>query len=195
MLNKIILMIFFVSLNSAWAQKSHDELIQEFIQQRQKMMEDMMKAFDDDDFFKDDFGDDRIFQQLKKHGIGGFGGFKTRGENVSIEEKVKDDGSIDVVITPMNENVNLNIETKDNRITIKSETRIEEETDNNGSLSKSYSSSSFSRSVGIPAGYRAQDPKQVEKSIVITLIPKKENSLLKNKGRQPIKRKKGEKVI
>ena len=197
MLTKYLLLSLLITSQSLWAQKSHDEILQEFLKQRQKMMEEMMRAFDDDDFFKDnDFGGDKVFQQLKKHGIGGFGSFKTEGQNVSVEEKIKKDGSIDIIITPKNENINLNIETKNNRITIKSEMRVDEESENAGNVSRSLRSSSFSRSVSIPIGYIAQDPKQVEKSIVITLIPEGKKNLLKKKnGREPIKRKKDEKVI
>lgn len=197
-MTKFFLFILFIFYGeSVYAQKTHDEIIQDFIKQRQKMMEDMMKAFDDDDFFKDDdFGGDQIFQQLKKHGIGGFGGFKTQGQNVSIEEKVKEDGTIDVIITPKSDDINLDIQTENNRITIKSEMRVEEENDSNGNISKSFQSSSFSRSVSIPTGYIAQNPKQVKNSIVISLVPKESNKLIKDKNkREPIKRKKGEKVI
>ena len=196
MSNLFLIFSILFSLN-LFAQNTHDELIQKFIQQRRQMMEEMMKAFDDDDFFKDDdFGDDQMFQQLKKHGIGGFATFKSSGNNVAVEEKVKEDGSIDVVITPKSENINLDIQTKDNRITIKSETKVSEENESESGTSQVYSSSSYSSSVRIPDGYHAENPKQVDKSIVITLIPDKGNKLIKDSnGRVPIKKKDGEKVI
>ena len=62
----IIGFIFVLSSLSVFAQKSHDELIQDFLQQRKQMMEEVMKAFDDDDFFKDDFDDNGFFDQIKK---------------------------------------------------------------------------------------------------------------------------------
>lgn len=196
MLKLITFLITFSSF-SLMAQDSHDQLIQKFIEQRREMMEQMMKAFDDDDFFNDeDFGGDKVFDQLKKHGIGGFGTFKTTGNNVAVEEKMNDDGSIDVIITPKTENINLDIQTKENSITIKSETRVEEKNEDQMGSSQVFSSSSFSSSVRIPDGYTAQNPKQVDKSIVITLVPDKENKLLKDKdGRVPLKKRKGDKVI
>lgn len=191
---KFILLLIVSSTVSA--QDSHDEIIQRFLEQRKKMMEEMMRAFGDDDFFSDDFDDDKVFEALKNNGIGGFGQFKSMGQNVTVEEKMQNDGSIDVIITPKSENVDLNIETKDNRIVIKSETRVEENNESQSGTSKVFSSSSFSRSVSIPDGYEAQTPKQKDKSIIITLKPSSENMLKKSKdGKTPIKRRKGEKVI
>jgi HSP20 family molecular chaperone IbpA len=190
-----VLLVFLFSLN-LFAQNSHDEIIQNFLEQRKKMMEEMMRAFGDDDFFSDDFNDDKLFESLKNHGIGGFGQFKSMGQNVTVEEKMQDDGSIDVIITPKSDNVNLNIETKNNSIIIKSETKVAQEDDSESGSSKYFSSSSFSRSVSIPDGYQVEDPKQKDKSIIITLRPTKDNQLQKSDdGKTPIKRRKGEKVI
>lgn len=188
--------LIFIFSTAVLAQDSHDEIIQRFLEQRKKMMEEMMRAFGDDGFFSDDFDDNKVFEALKNNGVGGFGQFKSMGQNVTVEEKMQNDGSIDVIITPKSENVDLNIETKDNRIVIKSETRVEENNDSQGGNSKVFSSSSFSRSVSIPDGYKAQTPKQKDNSIIITLKPSSENLLQKSKdGKTPLKRRKGEKVI
>lgn len=180
----------------AAAQDSHDEIIQKFLEQRKRMMEDIMKAFDDDEFFQDDFFQDDLFESLREHGLGGFRGFQGGGKNVKVEERMEKDGSISVVITPQNEDTKLDIVTKDDRITIKSEVRVEEKNEQGRSRSKSVSVRSFSRTVAIPQGYRAKAPKKEGKSIVISLVPKEGNILKPDKdGRVPIKRKEGEEVI
>ena len=50
-----ILCIFIALTPITYAQNSHDEIIQRFLDQHKKMMKDIMKAFDDDEFFNDDF--------------------------------------------------------------------------------------------------------------------------------------------
>jgi len=191
--------IFLLLLSQfTYAQQSHDEIIQRFIEQRKQMIEEMTKAFDDDAFFSDDFKADQLFDSIQKSGIAGF---KSGERNVKVEEKVKDDGSIDVVITPQSENVNLDIETKDNRISIKSEMRVKEKKESDQGSSQVLSHSSFSRSVSIPDGFTASSPKQVDKSIVITLVPNEgqEIKVIEPSGAQdkkvPLKRRNGEKVI
>lgn len=181
---------------SAFAQDSHDEIIQKFLEQRKKMMEDIMKAFDDDEFFKDDFFQDDLFESLRQHGLGGFKGFQGGGENVKVEERMEKDGSISVVITPQNENTQLDIVTKDDRITIKSEVKVEEESSEGQSKSKSISMRSFTRTVAIPQGYKAKSPKKNGRSIVISLVPDEGNILRPDKdGRVPVKKRAGEETI
>ncbi|MEX1100242.1 MAG: hypothetical protein WEB87_07440, partial [Bacteriovoracaceae bacterium] len=113
--------------SAAFAQNTHDEIIQRFLEQRKSMMEDIMKAFDDDEFFKDDFFQDDLFESLRQHGLGGFKGFSGIGNNISVEERMEKDGSISVIITPKDKNTDLNIETTDDKITIKSQVRVEDE--------------------------------------------------------------------
>lgn len=180
----------------AMAQNSHDEIIQKFLEQRKRMMEDIMKAFDDDEFFKDDFFKDDMFESLRQHGLGAFKGFYGGGNNISVEEKMEKDGSITVTITPKNKDINLDIVTGEDRITIKSETKVEEESEQGQAKSKSISMRSFTRTVAIPEGYSAKTPKQDGDSIVISLVPKEGNILKPNKdGRVPVKKRAGEQTI
>ena len=94
-----------------------------FIEQRKKMIEGIMKAFDDDEFFKGDADafDDKMFDQIRKQGFRGFQGFNSSGNNVKVEEKIEEDGSISVIITPKSKNIKLDIQTTNDQIVIKSE--------------------------------------------------------------------------
>lgn len=180
----------------AFAQNSHDEIIQKFLEQRKRMMEDIMKAFEDDEFFKDDFFQNDFFDSLKKHGLGGFKGFQGGGNNVSVEERMESDGTISVIITPKDENTQLDIVTGEDRITIKSETKVKEENVQGQSSFNSMSTRSFTKSIAIPQGYSAKSPEKVGKSIKISLVPNEGNILKPDKdGRVPIKRGEDEEVI
>ena len=193
---KFILFIFIALTPITYAQNSHDEIIQRFLDQHKKMMKDIMKAFDDDEFFNDDFFKDDMFESLKRHGLGAYKGFTCSGDNIKVEERMEKDGTISVVITPQNKNTNLDIESTDNMITIKSKVKVEEENTQGQSKSKSISMQSFSRSVGIPQGYKASAPKKDGKSIVISLVPESKNVLSPRKdGRVPIKKAPGEQTI
>lgn len=167
-MNKLILvlMLGLLGMNS-YAQnnsaRTHEELLEEFMQQRREMMKSMMdmmnEAFEEDDFFRmdDSFGRPQ--------------GLKGSGQNVSVEEKYEDDGSITILIKPESDNVNLDIQTRDNRITIKSEIRQETKGDENGNSFSSYSMSSSTKSIGIPEGYTAKGPEAFEGAVKISLIP------------------------
>lgn len=198
---KTLFLIFILLISSSvFAQKSHDELLQDFLKQRKAMMEQMMKAFNDDDFFKDDFDDDGMFEALKQNGLQGFRNFHSQGGNVKIEEKAQQDGSIDVLITPQNENIKLDIQTKNNMITVKSETMEKvENQDQGGNSSSSMSRSSTSQMVRIPNGFTAQNPVQEGKTIKISLIPESgKKSIIKTnypKGVKPIGKAHGEDTI
>lgn len=150
--------------------QTREELIEEFQRERAKMMQEIMKMFQDDfsgaDSFFDDFDDmdmDTLFNNRS---------FTGGGANVSVEQKYEDDGSMTILITPKNENVSLDIQTTDNMITIKSETRVEQTDEQGTNRTKSYSRSSFTKSIGIPTGYVAQKPVPEGKSIKIVLSPK-----------------------
>jgi HSP20 family molecular chaperone IbpA len=193
---------FILILNSfsSYAQKSHDELIQEFLNQRQQMMEEVMKAFDDDSFFDDDFDDKSIFDQIQKQGFKDFGGLSRTGRNVKVEEKIESDGTINILITPVNENVKLDIETTDSLIKIKSETMDKVENKNQGNISKSISRSSYTQSIAIPSGFNAQGPTQTGKTIKISLVPSKASSKVfypkvKKENKKPIGKRVGEGTI
>ncbi len=184
---KIILMLV-LSLTglSAFSQgRSHNEILEDFLKQRKQMMEKMMKAFDDDSFFNND-----DFSSMN--------GFKISGSNIEITERQLSDGNIEIMITPKKDNINMDIQTQNNRITIKTETRVEKSTDQGGNVFKSQSMSSSSRSIAIPEGYQAKSPVGSGKSIKITLVPNekiKKIVLPSNGGKIPLKKRRGEETI
>ena len=184
-----VLFIFLLaSISFAFAQDA-DTVIQQFLEQRKKMMEEIMKAFDDDDFFKGDAIDDKMFDQLRKHGLGGFHGFSSTGNNVKVEERAEKDGSISIVITPKNKDMKLDIKTTKEQIVIHSEMMEKVENESKQGKSQSYSRSSFSQTIPIPTGFEAQKPKQEGESIVIALVPtEKSNFKPDSKGRMPIQK-------
>ena len=65
----------------------------------------------------------------------------------------------------------MDIQTVNNRITIKSEKRTEEKTDQAGNTFSSSSMSSSTRSISIPKGYKAKSPEAAGKSVKIVLVP------------------------
>ncbi len=176
--------------------QSHDEILQRFMQQRKRMMEEIMKAFDDDKFFQDDFFNDDMIEDFRSQGLGGFKGFRGAGDHISVEEKMEDDGTISVIITPKDKNTKLDIETKERSITIKSEARVEEKNEQGKQHHNFTSIRSFSQTVNIPSGYKAKSPRKEGESIVISLVPDDGNILKPDdKGRVPIKKKSGQDVI
>lgn len=197
-MKNILAFIMLFGSTMATAQNDYNTIIEQFLEQRKEMMEEIMKAFDDDSFFQDEFFDDDVFEQLRQHGLGGFKGYQGAGNNISIQEKMNEDGTISVIITPKNKETNLDIETKQDRITIKSEVEVKEERkDAKGNvLGTSTSMQSFSRVVSIPQGYKAKSPTKKGESIVISLVPNDGNILKPDEnGRVPIKKRPGEKTI
>lgn len=195
-LTYLICVLFMVNLYAQQADDA-DRVIQQFLQQRKKMMEDIMKAFDDDEFFKegDVFGD-KMFDQIRKHGFRGFEGFHSNGNNVKVEEVAKKDGSIDVIITPKNKKIKLDIQTTKNKIVIKSEMMEDVENKNKQGTTKSYSKSSYSQTIRIPSDFTAQSPRQDGDSIVISLIPKAKGHFKPDsKGRVPVQKGYGEDTL
>lgn len=172
-------------------QDDTDKVIQQFLEQRKKMMEGIMKAFDDDEFFKsgNEAFDDKMFDQIRKHGFHGFQGFNSSGNNVSVEEKVEKDGSISVIITPKNKKIKLDIQTNKDQIVIKSQRMSEVENKNKEGITRNYSQSSYSQTISIPNGFEAKDPKAQGKSIVINLFPKAKGLFKPDKkGRVPVQK-------
>lgn len=192
-MNRLILVFIMLFSFNTYAQ---DAVIQQFLEQRKKMMEEIMNAFEDDEFFKDDFSDDGLFDSIRKHGFKGIRGFKSSGNNVKIEERIEKDGSISVVITPNNKNIKLDIKTQNNKIEIKSEVIENIENKNKSGSSSSYSKSSYTRTISIPNGFTAKDPYQESKSIIISLVPKNKNQFKPiSNGRIPIKKMLGDEAI
>lgn len=184
------LLIFMTSFH-LFAQADHNQIIERFLNQRKKMMEEIMKAFDDDSFFKSDFfDDDKIFDSFK------FQGFKGSGENVKIEEVMEQDGTISIYITPLNKNQKLDIKTTRDAITIKAETMVDQKEEGKQGTSQSYFKSSFSRSIGIPDGYTVKSPVKEGERIKISLIPSEKNPLKPNEdGRIPVPKPEGGQTI
>jgi len=192
-MNKFLfLFLLFSGLNVFAQNKTHSDLMEDFLNQRQKMMESVFKAFDDDDFFKDD-----VFPDT---GISGFAqGMPSMGGQIKIDQKEESDGSISIMITPENEGMSLDIDTKDDFITIKSETKIIDKKDQNGNTFQSQSISRSSRSISIPPGYKAKTPEAVGKSIKISLVPDEDIKKLPSpghkNGRVPIMKSPGDETI
>ena len=196
---KFVFLIFAMIPLFAQAQ-TREELIEQFMKERRQMMEQMMKIFQDDfendSFLGDDFDPFGTFPKGNS--------FHGGGKNVKIDEKYEDDGSISIIITPQNKNINMDIQTNENLITIKTEMRIEEETKEGGNSIKSYSSSSSTRSIPIPQGYKAKSPVASGKTgIKISLVPqgeikdhiKKKAKPKKSPNLRPIGKKPGEETI
>lgn len=191
--------LFFVALFSLnTLAQTREEILEDFRRQRQEMMKQMIQLF------QDDFDSD-LFQ----HDIDPFGKqkkFMGSSQSVKIEEKYNDDGSIEIVITPKDKNIALDIKTENNRITIKSEKRVETKNDQNGNTFSSFSSSSSTQSIGVPEGYKATGPVVVDKGLKFTLTPidkvvktlKPKRKLIKTKprvDRVPIGKRPGEDTL
>ncbi len=185
-----LITIFLILISFSSYAQTRDEIIEEFRKERSQMMKEIMKMFKDDDFMQDDFfGSDMHpfdnIEHLKKIG----------GENISIEERSEKDGSISIIITPKNKDISLDISTENNQITIKSETKIEETTKENGNSSTSVSNSRSQRSISIPAGFKALSPKQEGEGIKISLVPAKSKVKRIYKDKFPVKKRAGEVTI
>lgn len=197
---KLNLLIVLLLVGSTFAgAQTREELLEEYRKERNKMMSEILKIFNqdmnsmmDDDFFSDDV--DSFFD--KRSFTGG-------SSEVVIEQKYEEDGSIAIVIIPQNKHVQLDISTDNNMITVKSETKVIEENEEDSSRFKSFSSSSMSRSISIPQGYTAKQPVAHGKGIKISLIPSKDLQKLKQKkkplkkddGKMPIQKQPGEQTI
>lgn len=154
----ILISLFLISGFS----QSREELRKQLREERRQMMRKMIQMFNDD-FSNDPFFDDDSDP---------FGGshFSTRGRNVEISEKLQDNGDIHINIKPTKKNIQLDIQTTEEAITIKSELKVEEESkDEGGSRFKSFSSSSFSQTIGIPRGYKVKSSTPGKEGILIIL--------------------------
>ncbi len=167
-MKKILLMfmtVYLSGMSGVALSQTREEILKDFMEQRKKMMESMMDLMNDS--FEQDFFDmDDSFGRLQ--------GFKGVGNNVSVEEKYEQDGTISILIKPENENVNLDIKTSEDRITIKSEIREEVKNEKSGTTSSQFSMSSSTKSIGIPKGYSAGSPEAIDGMVKISLKPSKE---------------------
>lgn len=188
-MKSIVLLTFFIS--SAFAQTDQNSVIRDFLRQRQRMIKEMEKAFDSNTF--GDSVDDSMMGDMT---------FGSNDDAVKIERISNTDGTIDLKITPKSKDINFDIETKNNQVTIKGKSKVEEEkVDTNGNKSTSQFMSSFQKSYGIPYGFDAKPATQVGKSIIIKLVPQnkkfgiyhtdgKKNSARRNKLREQMRAKK-----
>lgn len=191
------LTLFIFPIKPLYAQKTHDEILQQFLEQRKRMMEEIMKSFDnnifdnDDKFFKDlndNFDkafDDDVFKRLRKKGFGSIPGFEHSGQSISIEEKVSDDGSILIIIKPKSKDMKLDIQTTDEQIIIKAESVVKEDSEMQQGKAHTFFQSSTSRSVSIPQGYKALPAEAVEGGLQIRLVHKDKSYFKQGTGKVP----------
>ncbi|MBD65833.1 MAG: hypothetical protein CME62_11540 [Halobacteriovoraceae bacterium] len=180
---KYVMLLTMIFSLTAFAQ-TREELIQEYMKERNKMMREIMDMFNEDldtmmedDFFEKDvnsFFSDKSF-------LGG-------SQSVTVEQNYEKDGSISVIITPKDKNIQLDISTENNMITIKSETKIVDENSQAGNTFKSMSTSSMTKSIAIPRGYTAKAPTQEGEGIKISLVPTDSvKKLAPQKNKTPVK--------
>lgn len=168
------LILLFVLITSAHAKDERYRMIEEFMKQRNKMMNDLMN---DDSFFSGQgmFNDDL----MDKFDNNSFGSNRF-ASNVTITQTKKDNGDIKVVITPKSKNIKLDIQTTDQLLTVTSKTLIEQEDDSDRGKSVIKSVSSLSQSIGIPFGYELGAPKTEGDSVVYIMTKTKG-------GKKPLK--------
>lgn len=172
----------------AVGQTSEDEFFEQIKQQRERMFKEISKMLDDDLLMQDSFFGDDFFGGL---------GIK-RGSSVSVDQTYEDDGSISVYIKAPDKNTQLDIQTTDSAVVIKSEVKITEENEQEGSSSRFYSSSSSSQSIAIPEGYVAQAPEKTKDGLRISLVPTGNTNIKKSKktdSKVPIGKRPGEETI
>lgn len=161
--------------------QDHDQLTKQqiwdqFRQDRRAVMQQVLKLFnddfEDDDFYKGD-------------------------QSVEVLEELQDNGDIHIKIIPKSKNIQLDIQSSGNSITIKSDTKVEEETKKGNSRFQSFSSHSFQRSIGIPSGYKIASSKQIDKGWLFVLVAdqKFKKTLPKKSRRIPVDKKDGEEII
>jgi hypothetical protein len=117
-------------------------------------------------------------------------------QNVEITEKVQESGDIHVLIIPKNKNITLDIQTSEKYITIKSETKVEETSTEQGHTFQSYSSSSSSQMIGIPRGFKVKSSKAQGTGINIILSTnQKIKKLIPKTKKYPLGKQVGEELI
>jgi HSP20 family molecular chaperone IbpA len=166
-----IVLILSTILSTAFAQKTHDQILEDFLESRRQMMEKMMKAFDEDDFFKNDFQT-----------------FPKQDASIKIEQITEKDGKQYIVITPQSKDINFDLDVTDSEVKVKGTVKVEEKNTDNQSQSFSSYNSQFSQIFPIPLDKKALSPKQEGESIKIELVPLKDE-------RTPVSKPKNDKII
>lgn len=153
-------------------------------------------AFTNLDSFLDDFIKERekMFEQMDS--------MMQNSSSVELTEVRKDNGDLEVTITPKSKDVNFNVDEIQNGtgLVIKTETKVSEEVTENGQTSKSFSSSSSSQSILRPGYKIAGKPVRKGDSITYTFSPNtkevKKRSIFSDPAeRRPIGRIPGEDTI
>ena len=181
---KLILILTLFSLY-AFADDSREEMIKDFLRQRERIMQDMMDSFDNDDFFNGSTGfDDSIIDKFDKS----FFRNNSLAKEVLIDQKKMPNGDIVVKITPKKKNIKLDIKTDENEITVISKKLIEQKDEGQDSHSFMKSSSTSTQSIGVPFNYEITGPVKEGESIIYTM--KKKMS-----GKAPVKKSKWDKTI
>ncbi len=189
---KALFLILFLATNSLYAQdemSQREKILQEFMESRKAMMDKMLDAFGEDDFFQDDMDDD-FFKSI----IGDrFQKFQS-SKMVSVESLTNNDGSIDVFIRPIDKTVKLDIETKSDAIVVKAKQVEKIENESKSGLSFRSSNQSMTQTVPIPFGYIAKAPREVDGKILISLV-KKGRGAVKDLDKVPLPKREGEDTI
>ena len=84
--------------------QTNEEILEEFLKQRDAMMEEISKMFEDEPFLNDNF-----FRGNRDSNFS-----RSRNKPVKIEEVFEKDGSSSILITPKSDDVNLDIQTDKN---------------------------------------------------------------------------------
>lgn len=158
---KLIFLTLLLSF-SAFSE-SREEMIKKFLEQREKIMKDMMDSFSDDNFFNgSSMFDDDMINKFDMHSFNN----NSFASDVNINQTRLPNGDIKVKITPKSKNIKLDIKTSDDRLTVTSKTLVEQKDEGDQGKSFFKSSSSSSQSIGVPFGHEIKGPTQEGDSIV-----------------------------
>ena len=141
MMRTVILFISLIYSVQGFSQ-TRTEIMEELKKDRAEMLREISKIFADDSFIQS-----QLFADVKR-----------APKPVVIEEKQNNDGSVDLVITPKNKDVSLDISTNNKTIVIKWDYKKK--------------NSSGSQSFYIPEGYIANAPISKGKALIIKIIKK-----------------------
>ena len=156
---KVLFLLFLLSNSFLYAQEDltqQEKILKEFMESRKAMMDKMLDAFGQDDFFDDDM-DDSFFKSILGDRFKNFQSSKM----VTVESLKNTDGTIDVFIRPIDQSVKLDIETKTSSIIVKAKQIEKIENENSGTRTFRSSNQSMTQTVPIPYGYTAIAPKEV----------------------------------
>lgn len=187
---KNLFLLFLLSSSFLYAQEDlsqREKILKEFMESRKAMMDKMLDAFGQDDFFEDDM-DDSFFKSILGDRFKNFQSSKM----VTVETMNNTDGTIDIFIRPIDQSVKLDIETKTSSIIVKAKQIEKVENENSGTHSFRSSNQSMTQTVPIPYGYTANPPKEVEGKILIRLVREDKKKV---QYKTPLQKREGEGTI